>query len=233
MSPVWHSWSTPLAPLIGAAVALALYGHAFLRLRRRGRADHASWGRAALYGLGVGLSLLVLVSPLDAVGEEYLISAHMLQHVVLADLAPLLILLGLRGPLLFFFLPAPVLRRLAPVRRLRATLHWLLGPWVAWTVWVVAMVAWHIPRAYDYALSHRTAHDLEHLSFVVAGLLIWHTLLDPARTGRLTAPGRILFAVAVFIGPHPIVEVLFFRNTVSYPAYAAQPDRLFGLSAVT
>ena len=90
-------WRQPLV-LAGAALALGLYLRAWLRLRRRGRDDHASIGRLVLFTSGVSLAVLALVSPVDPIGEQYLLSVHMLQHVLLGDAAPALILLGLRGP---------------------------------------------------------------------------------------------------------------------------------------
>ena len=222
----WH-----LAPAVVAAclVALALFFQGFVRLRRRGRRDHASWDRAVLFVLAIGLAFVALDSPLDTIADDYLLSAHMLEHLVIGDLAIALALLALRGPLIFFFLPKPVLSRLARFRPLRVFLHWLTGPWVTLALWTASMWAWHVPRIYDYAATHQTTHNLEHLSFVVTGVLVWNLLIDPARTGRLTVPGRILFAAAVFLLGDPVMGTLL-NGRASYSHYARQPDRLLGLS---
>ena len=84
-----------------AAVAALRFGHAFARLRRRGRTDHAGWDRAALFAAGLALAVLPLVSPLA--GES--LAGHMLEHVLIGDAAVALLLLAVRGPLLFFLLP--------------------------------------------------------------------------------------------------------------------------------
>src|SRR5262249_12347589 len=84
-------------PLVLGAVAAALYAQAYVRLRRRTGAAHARPVLAALFAAGLLLSVLALVSPLDAIGEDQLLSAHMLQHLLLGDLGPLLIVLGLVG----------------------------------------------------------------------------------------------------------------------------------------
>src|SRR5712692_6584618 len=117
-SGLGSAWNPAPLVLIGAGLALLLFAKVFVRLRRRGRADHAGWSRLALFLLAVTLGTLALVSPLDAVGDSYLLSGHMLQHVLIGDVAPALALVALRGPLLFFFLPRFVLRPLA-------RLHWL------------------------------------------------------------------------------------------------------------
>ena len=221
------TWETPPIVLIGAALALVLFVQAFVRLRRR-RAEHAPWTRALLFAAGLALLVVPLVSPLDHVGDEELLSAHMLQHVLIGDAAPALLVTAVRGPLLFFLLPPALLRPLAAFRPLRAFLSVLLRPLVSLGLWAVAMVAWHVPAAYDYAAAHPLVHDLEHLSFVVAGILAWTQLVDPARHGRLRRPQRVLFALA-----QPLVDALLFRSGAAYPRYAARPDRLFGLSPLT
>src|SRR5439155_13434483 len=103
-----------------------------------------------LFAAGLGLAPLPLVSPLDSAGDEYLLSAHMLQHMLIGDAAPALLLVAVRGPLAFFLLPAAVLGPLARFVPLRRALHFLLRPAVSMTLWALAFGAWHIPAAYDY-----------------------------------------------------------------------------------
>jgi putative membrane protein len=226
------TWETPPTVLIGAALALLLFVQAFVRLRRR-RAEHAPWSRALLFAAGLALLVVPLVSPLDHAGDEQLLSAHMLQHVLIGDAAPALIVTAVRGPLLFFLLPPALLRPLASFRPLRAFLSVLLRPLVSLGLWTVAVVAWHVPSAYDYAAAHPVVHDLEHLSFVAAGLLAWTQLVDPARHGALRRPQRIFFALAMLALTQPLVDALLFSSSAAYPRYAAQPDRLFGISPLT
>ena len=224
-------WNWHIEPVVAGTclLALALFCQGFIRLRRRGRHDHASWDRLALFVVSVLLVFLALGSPLDTVADDYLLSAHMLEHVVIGDLAIALALLALRGPLIFFFLPKPVLSRVARFRPLRVVLHWLTGPWVALALWTASMWAWHVPRIYDYAATHQTTHNLEHLSFVGTSVLVWNLLIDPARTGRLSLPGRILFAVSVFLLGDPVMGTLL-NGRASYSHYARQFDWLLGLS---
>jgi putative membrane protein len=227
------SWQWEPLVLGSALLLLILFAQAFIRLRRRGRHDLAGWGRVPLFLLGLGLGTCALVSPLDAIGEEYLISAHMLQHLLIGDIAPALVLVAVRGPLLFFLVPPFALRRLAHIVPLRRALAWLLRPAVSFGIWALALGLWHVPAAYDSVLSHQWAHDLEHLSFIVGGTLVWAQLIDPARRHELSRNERVGFAIGVFAGGQVLAYAMALSTSAFYPAYANQPERLFGLSALT
>lgn len=226
------TWAAPPAVLVAASLAALLFAQAFVRLRRR-RPDLAPWSRAVLFGAGLLLVVGALVSPLDAAADDYLLSAHMLQHVLIGDAAVALLAVAVRGPLVFFLLPPPILRRLAALRPLRAALSFLLLPLVSLGLWAAAVTIWHIPRFYDFAAAHPLVHDLQHMSFVAGGLLAWTQLVDPARHGRLGRPQRIFFALGMLALTQPVVYFLLFSSTPHYGRYAAQPDRLFGLSPLT
>jgi cytochrome c oxidase assembly factor CtaG len=225
----WTAWNLAPFVLAGAAVALARFADAFLRLRRRGRSDHASWSKGALFVAAVALGILPLISPLDEAGDTYLLSAHMLQHILIADVAPALALVALRGPLLFFFLPSPVLHRVARSPRIRRALAFLLRPRVSVAVWALVVGAWHIPAAYDYTLTHQTAHDFEHLSFIAVGFLAWTQIIDPARRNILTPSQRLGCAFAMVAFSVGLGGILLAAAPL-YPAYANEATRLFGLS---
>lgn len=222
------SWETPPAVLVGAALAAVLFAQAFVRLRAR-RPDHAPWSRALLFAAGLALLVLPLVSPLDGVGDDELLSAHMLQHVLIGDAAIALMVVAVRGPLVFFLLPPSVLKPLASFRPLRALLRVLMVPLVALGLWTLTIYAWHIPAVYDYAAAHPLVHDLEHVSFVVAGTLVWIQLVDPARHGRLRRPQRVFFALAMLVVTQPLVDVLLFSTSPVYPRYTGA----HGISALT
>jgi putative membrane protein len=223
-------WAAPPAVLAAVGIALLLFAQAFVRLRRRGRLDLAPWSRCALFAAGLALVAGPLVSPLDGVADRYLLSAHMLQHVLIGDAGAALLVLAVRGPLVFFILPALVLRRLAPAR---SAFGVLLRPGVAFAVWVAAFGGWHFPAAYDYTLLHPWAHELEHATFVLAGTLAWLQIVDPARRGRLTRGGRALFAFGLFAFGQAIATALLVSRAAAYEVYAAQAHRVFGLSALT
>ena len=183
--------------LIGAAAAVALYLAGRRRLRRRWRGDLAGAGRAALFIGGVAVVVLALVSPLDPIGEEYLLSGHMLPHLLLGDVGPVLIVLGLAGPLALFAVPRPVLRAVARRRPLRRAVRVVTLPAVAIAVWIAVTAGWHVPLLFEYALAHRWAHDLEHASMFLAGMLVFLSDIHAATPGDREAP-RIVRAWAFY-----------------------------------
>jgi len=216
-------------PVAAAVAAALLFAQASLRLRRRGRADLAGWDRAALFALGLALTLVALVSPLDRIAESSLLSAHMAQHVLIGDAAPALLAVSVRGPLLVFMLPASVLAPLARSVRVRAVVGALLRPRVAFGLWAANLAVWHVPYLYDAALRHQGLHDFEHACWVVAGLLVWTLLVDPGSHARLTVGGRVALAAAMFAAGQVLTDVLVFSFHPLYPAYHGA----HGLSALT
>ena len=197
-----------MAPYVVAGLAAILFAQAVVKLRRRGRADLAGWDRVALFAAGLAITLVALSGPLDRIADNDLLSAHMAQHVLIGDLAPALMLLALRGPLLVFFLPPPIV---APISRL---LH-RLRPHVAFALWAANLAIWHVPYLYDLALKHQTLHDFEHLCWVVFGLLVWSLLVDR----RLSVGTRLALATAMFAAGQVLTDVLVFSFHSFYPAY--------------
>lgn len=224
----WSTWNAAPAVVAGAVLAVVLFWHAFARLRRRGRTDHAPWSRVALFALALAAGTLPLVSPLDELGDEYLLSGHMLQHVLIGDAAPALALVALRGPMLVFLLPNALLRRVARLHGLRRGLAFLLRARVSLTLWMAVLAAWHVPAAYDFALAHETVHDLEHASFIAVGVLAWTQLVDPARRNSLRERFCCMLAMGTFA---LVIGTVLIATAPLYPAYADQTTRLFALSA--
>lgn len=202
------------------AVASLLFAQAVVRLRRRGRADLASWRRVALFALGIALILLALV-PFDELADENL-TAHMTQHVIIGDLAVALLVLATRGPLSVFLLPPSVL---APLARspLRRALGALLRPRVAYSLWAANLAIWHVPFMYDTAVAHEWVHYGEHACWSFAGLLAWTLLLDERRSvGR-----RVALAAAMFASGTVLADVLVFTFHPIYPAYPSLRQQQF------
>ena len=159
--------------------------------------------------------MFVLVGRMDEWADTHL-AVHMAQHVVIGDAAIAVMVLAVRGPLLVFMLPAPVLVRVAKARPFFSL---LLRPRVAFALWAASLATWHVPYLYDAALRHQGLHDFEHFCWVIAGLLVWTLLIDPGAHRRLTVGGRIALAAAMFACGQILADVLVFSFHPLYPAY--------------
>jgi cytochrome c oxidase assembly factor CtaG len=228
----WTTWSFDPLAIALAVVALAFFLQGWRRLRRR-RAELAPGTRIVLFCAGLAVVLVGIVSPLDAIAEGYLQSAHMLQHVLIADVGVALTLVAVRGPLAMFFLPRGLLAPLARRQWLRDALSFLLRPRVAVLLWVAVLALWHVPALYEAALRHTLLHRVEHLSFVVVGALVWALLIDPSGHRRLSVNGRIGLAVALFWIGQLLAYPFAFGFATYYDVYADQPERLLGLSPLS
>ena len=184
--PVDTSWS--FAPVV--LLALAGYGVVYTLRWRRVRSERdgergAPVGRLVLWWLGVAGLAIALVSPIDRLGEQFA-TAHMVQHLLIADLVPIAFTVALTKRIL-----RPVTRH---VHRLERAAGPLAHPAFGVIAYVGAMWFWHIPAMYDAALNNAAVHTLEHLSFGAAGLLSWWHLLSPIRSRlRLGGIGPILY----------------------------------------
>jgi putative membrane protein len=223
------SWTLDPLPVASVAVAGVLYLQAFARLRRRGARTHARMVNLALSGAGLAVILMALISPIDAVAEDQLLAAHMLQHLLLGDLGPLLLVLGVRGPIAVFLLPARLLRPVArgPLRGLAGV---LLRPRVSIGLWLAVLGGWHLPAAYDAALAQPALHVFEHVCFLSAGLLAWTQIVDPARRRRLSVGLRALFAFVMLVASGVLAEVLVASHPL-YAYYLHVPGRPFDWTA--
>jgi cytochrome c oxidase assembly factor CtaG len=216
----WFSDPAVLAPI---ALMVGLYVWRFRQVRRETPRAAPAW-RAVAFAGGVLALLGALVTPIDGLGEQYLFSAHMLQHVLLGDIAPLLLLLSLSRVML-----RPVTRRLMRVER---ALGPLASPPVAIVVWLGTMYLWHIPALYDAAIEHPLVHALEHLSFFAAGVALWWPLVQPIPMRRaLSGLQPLAYIAAAKGGLAALGLFLAWSSTAHYPFYEDAP-RIWGLSPV-
>lgn len=217
------AWSPEPTVLIGVGALAILYALAW----RRGRAVDAphrpGFGHLALFGGGLAAILAALVSPLDGLGDDLLVM-HMAQHILLLDIVPILLILGLNKVLL-----RPVTRRLHSIER-RA--GYLAHPAFAVLAYAGFMWAWHIPAMYDAALRNSAVHVFEHLCFAVAGTLYWWHLLSPIRNRmRLGGLGPISYMVVTKLLVGILGIALAFAPASFYPFYQHHPH-YWGLSPV-
>jgi len=218
---------SPVVPVVTAVLAVGLVSRAVVRLRRRGHRRDAPWSRVLLAVLagGIGVAALTL---LDEPADQ-LLSAHMLQHVLIGDLAPLLLLLAVRGPVLFHLLPVPALRGARALG-----LHRLLGaatrPSVAFALWAAGLGVWHVPALYDAALASERLHAFEHVTFVLGGVLVWSVLLDPANRGRVPGWRGFGYALGLLAATTALSNVLVLSYRPLYPAYDEPGPRAVDIS---
>lgn len=219
-------FSLSSVPLIGITGALALYFRACSILAARGRIVPLS--QKVSYCTAMAMMLVATSTFIDPVGEEALLSLHMLQHLMIADLPAPFLLYGIRAPVLYFFWPKPVIKRVARMIHLRALWRWLRRPHIALSVWLLTLYAWHIPFFYEAALSNCLVHDLEHISFALTGVLAWWPLMDPTHErveGRVWKAGYIVAArmIGGFLG-----SALVLSRVQVYGAYG-DASRMFGI----
>jgi putative membrane protein len=197
-----------LPQLLPLALVAALYGTRAHTLSREGRPAPA-WRQWCFYS-GLVLMLVTLASPLGHVASE-LVAAHMVEHLLLGDIATLLLVLGLTGPLL-----APLLR-IGWIDRLRFLTH----PLVALPLWAIDLYVWHIPVLYQAALHHELVHALQHGCFIFFGANMWMPLFGPLPkpTWFGTFP-KLAYIIAVRLCGAILGNVLTWSGTVFYPTYA-------------
>lgn len=192
--------------------AAALYAAATVRVRRRrGTFDGR---RAALFSLGIALLLAAFLAPLE--GSFW---RHMTQHLLLGDLAPLCIVLGLSGPLLR---PALALR---PIRALRV----LANPLVALPLWAANLCAWHTPPLFDAALHHEWIHAVQHLLFFSCGAFLWASLLELLPGPRwFRTPQRLAYLGVMWLVSLVLSQVFIWSSRAFYDYRSVTDQRIGG-----
>ena len=211
------SWILDPFQIVPTLVGAAFYARRVLTLRDRGT-PVPRW-RIGLFATGILLLLVAFVSPVHALGER-MFSFHMLQHVLLGDLAPLALLAGLTGPIL-----RPALRWLYRLR-------FLANPFVALPVWAVNLYLWHLPFLYDAALRHDSVHALEHFCFFAGGTIMWLPVLETLPAPEWFGTGAKLGYIAIVRAVETVLgNVFFWSGSVFYTVYAHQ-NRLWGISAL-
>jgi len=172
------------------------------------------------------------MSPIDAIGDTWLLSAHMFQHIMLSDVAPALLVLGLRAPILPLGLPRAGLRIVAPGGRAGRVVALLTSPFVALPLWAGATWLWAIPAFFDYSAAHPLVHAFEHATLFYTGLAMWWLIIDPLPSAR-REPGvrRLVYLGFTRLASAAVCLPLTFMSVTAYPRYAGAP-RAFGLSAI-
>jgi putative membrane protein len=209
------------APLEVVPITLAgiLYWHRAMVLSWDGR-PVAAW-RQICFGAGLATIAVALFSPIGHISEE-LVIAHMGEHLLIGDVASLLLVLGLTRSLL-----QPLL-----AIRLFDRLQVLTHPAVAFPLWAFNLFLWHVPALYQDAYGTAPVHALEHATFLFFGCLMWMPVFGPLPKPRwFTAAWKVGYVVAVRFTGAILGNVLMWSGSVLYPIYAPG-EREWGISAL-
>jgi len=206
-------WST----VIGIAGLAVLYERG---ARLRGISQPSPARRFSYYAALV-VMFFSLNGWLHDLSDTYLFSAHMLQHLLLAFAVAPLMIIGVTGDML-----RPVLR----LRGVGPLARWISAPTRCFAVFNIVVAAWHLPPLYNYALAHHGVHIMQHLTLLVASVLMWWPVLSPLpELPRLSYPGQMLYLFLLSI-PMAIVAVyIAYSDGILYPAYA-RAARVWGIT---
>jgi putative membrane protein len=229
-----HGWTFPPFLTLFSVLALILY----LRGWRVGHAlrphELPVW-RAICFCSGILAFWLAIASPIS-VYDDVLLTAHMIQHLILMSVAPPLILLGAPAVPMLRGLPRPILQKVfAPLLRssvIRQIVHGLLRPVTGWLAFNVAFLGWHIPGAFELALHSETWHEVEHACFFFTAILFWWTVIQPWPSRDIFSRWKVIpyLLTADFVNTG-LSAFLAFSGRVFYPSYAGAP-RVFSVSPI-
>ena len=221
----WTAWHGHPSVIVGLLVLTGAYLLGVGPLRRRYRwAEEVGYGQVAVFLLGVLIIFLALLSPLHELGDEYLFSVHMVQHLLVTLVVPPLLLLGTPSWLLEPLVRHPRVLRVARTVTL---------PVAAFVLFNVVFAFWHVPALYDLALRERGIHVLEHLMFLIAGVIMWWPVLSPLpQIPRASYLIQMLYLFLLPTVPAILGAVITFSDGLLYTWYAEAP-RIWGISAHT
>jgi cytochrome c oxidase assembly factor CtaG len=231
--PGWGSWSFQPVVIVALLAAGWLYARVYKRASARSSTSAPNAGHWVPYAAGLLTIAVALLSPLDQIGDKYLLSAHMIQHVLLSDIAPALLILGLRAPILPLGLSREALLAVAPAGgKSGRLLARLTSPWLAVPLWALATWIWAIPSVFDYSAQHTLVHALEHATLFYTGLAMWWLIVDPLPRARLRPNGQRLALLGFTrLASACVCLPLTWISTTQYALYASAP-RGYGLSAI-
>ncbi len=206
----WWRWSVHPSTAIGIAALGALYVWASKALGRSPTNTQRSF-----FVSGLLLLFASLNGPIHDLSDDYLFSAHMVQHLLLTLAVPPLLLAGTPGWML-----RPLLSR----RVIKPIARFLTRAPIAFVVFNVVIAVWHLPVFYNAAMAHHSLHILEHLMFMAAAVLMWWPLLSQLpEFPRLAYPGQMLYSFLMSIPMSIIAVYISMADHVLYPAYSAAP----------
>ena len=214
------------------AAAVTWYVSMMRRVRRR-TGKPVGAGHWLPYFSGIAVLFIALDSPIDVIGDSWLLVSHMIQHVLIADIAPPLLILGLRAPVLPLGMPRSALRWFAHRGWIGRVWGVATNPWVALPAWFAATIFWAIPAVFDFTAQHAALHVVEHLTLFYTGMALWWLIITPLPTER-REPGMVRLAYLGFsrLASAAVCLPLTWLGTSLYSLYATGPHA-YGMTAVT
>ena len=221
---LFYQWSFPVVPLCIFGAALFIYLRGW-RLARRTRNVELMPCRAACFVAGILTLWIAIASPIDAL-DDYLLSAHMIQHFLLMSVAPPLIVLGAPLVPMLRGLPRPLIRSLSrPIFRTHfyhRLCSMLTHPVFAWLAMNIAYLGWHVPTLFELTFRSERIHEFEHLCFFLTSQAFWWVVIAPwPATPRWQRWAMIPYLLSADVLNTVLSAILTFSARVLYPSYAA------------
>lgn len=206
----WWRWSIHPSTAVGIAALGALYVWAARRLHQQ-----PTLSQKICFFTGLFVMFASLNGPIHDLSDDYLFSAHMVQHLLLTLVMPPLLLAGVPG---WMLRPLLTRRRVAPIAR-----FFTRAP-ICFVAFNLVIAAWHLPPLYNAAMANHNIHILEHLMFMAAAVLMWWPLLSQLpEFPRLAYPGQMLYSFLMSIPMSIVAVYIAMADHVLYPAYSAAP----------
>jgi len=231
----WTLWNVDPWIILNLVVFSALYATGYSRMRAQ-RAERPTILRrqAGLFWAGVAFLILALLSPIDILASE-LLWVHMVQHMVLMNLAAPLVVMGAPVRIMIWSLP-PEHRQLAGRWRqaleqqgVPRYLFW--QPIGLWCLYTLVLWTWHLPSLYEAALQSQMVHDLQHLMFFTVSCLFWRVLFDPIGRLRLSRLAAVVYLFLTSLHATVLGVFMALAPSLWYPTYGGRTEP-WGLNAL-
>jgi putative membrane protein len=215
-------WEYHNSTIVGLLLLASLYLYALGPYRRRARiTEQASRWQIASFFTGLVITFFALNGPIHDLSDSYLFSVHMVQHLILSQLMPPLLLLGV---------PAFMWRAIVRPAWVQPVARLLSRPPVAFALYAVCFSAWHLQPAYDLMMRNHNVHIVTHLQFMVTAVILWWPVVSPLPEYPRMAYGPAMLYLFLASIPMMFVGALItLADHVLYPWYASAP-RVWGLS---
>lgn len=220
-------WSWYLEPTVTVGILLTgfLYFRWIKQYREKNPGEEGATRKQQVYfGLGLLTFVFALLSPIDP-WAEYLLSVHMLQHILLTIVGP---------PLLVYGLPKPMVNSLSGIGRPWTAWRFITKPLIAFALFNFTFSAIHLPAVYNLILTNQAFHIAMHLALMGTAIVAWWPVLAPgAEHGELTSLKKMVYLVAHTVPGQIVGAIITLTGAPIYAEYANAPYRLWGMSLQT